>query len=68
MGRSLREAFKEMYEEDPLSKPVKLIPLDGSEEIVYGSWYELADAAGTAFPQPGTWQPSEVLSADWFFS
>lgn len=71
MHKALRETFKEMYEEDPLSRPVKVIPTEGVDAGVgtyYESWYALAEAAGTAFPEKGTWQPSQVLDSQWFFS
>lgn len=71
MHRCLRETFMQLYERDPLSRPVKLIETEGVDEgtiIEYPSWYALADAAGVEFPDRGTWQPAEVLDSQWFFS
>lgn len=71
MHRCLRETFMHMYERDPLSRPVKLIETEGLDEgkvLEYGSWYELAEAAGVTFPERGTWVPSQVLDSQWFFS
>ena len=52
-------------------QPVKVIVTEGLDEghvIEYPNWHALASAAGTAFPEPGSWQPSEVLGSQWFFS
>ncbi len=71
MHRCLRETFMQMYERDPLSRPVRLIETEGLDEgkvLEYGSWYELAAASGVEFPSRGTWRPSEVLDSQWFFS
>lgn len=71
MHRALRETFMEMYLEDPLSQPVRVIETEGLDEgkvTEYPSWYALAEAAGTSFPLPGKWEPSEVLDSQWFFS
>lgn len=68
MGRCLRDTFVELYEADPLSSPVKLIPLDGSPEIEYLTWHELAAAAGVAFPERGSFEIGEVRQSAWFFS
>jgi DNA-directed RNA polymerase len=68
MHRALREAFKEMYLEDPLSRPVKLLTVDGTPAVEYADWYALAKDAGTAFPKWGSWEPEEVLASQWFFS
>lgn len=70
-GQALRETFKEMYEEDPLSWPVRLrAPVRNGEDVVeeYASWYALAVAFGVELPERGTWEPSEVLGSAWFFS
>lgn len=68
MHECLRDAFAIMYNVDPLLRPVKLIALDTKEEVVYGTWHELAGAAGVEFPEQGSWQPNEVLQSRWFFS
>jgi hypothetical protein len=68
VGRCLREEFVRLYEDDPLSKPVKLIPVDGTEEKVYASWHELAEEAGVSFPERGTFDITEVRDSPWFFS
>lgn len=68
MHECLRDAFAVMYNVDPLLRPVKLISLDTKEEVVYGTWHELAEAAGVKFPEQGSWQPNEVLASRWFFS
>lgn len=68
MHECLRDAFAIMYNVDPLLRPVKLISLDTKEEVVYGTWHELAQAAGVEFPEQGSWQPNEVLASQWFFS
>jgi hypothetical protein len=50
MGRCLRDTFVELYEEDPLAQPVRLISegVDGPEVEEYASWYALAEAADQA--------------------
>lgn len=70
MHEALRQSFRTMYsdEQHPLSRPVKLIGVDGEETIDYASWHKLAEAAGSAFPEFGEWMPSQVLSSEWFFS
>jgi DNA-directed RNA polymerase len=71
MHRALREAFMEMYMEDPLKRPVRVIHTEGLDEgkvLEYATWHDLAVAAGTSFPEPGAWKPSEVLDSQWFFS
>jgi len=73
MHRALRETFAEMYSDaqHPLMRPVRLIHTEGVDEgrvEEYASWHELATAAGTSFPAPGEWKPTEVLDSQWFFS
>lgn len=68
MGRCLRDAFVELYESDPLSSPVRLIPLDGSPLVEYLTWYELAEASGVSFPEKGSFDITEVRKSAWFFS
>lgn len=77
MGRCLREAFVALYEEDPLSQPVRLIspwgkqhPEEAPGEFVeeFPSWYALAGQAGVAFPERGSYDIREVLESAWFFS
>lgn len=68
MHRCLRETFAEMYAADPLNRPVRIIPLDGGEVTEYESWHALAAEAGVSFPEPGSWEPTEVLDSQWFFS
>lgn len=70
MGRCLREAFVGIYTRNPLSLPVK-VGTPGIDEIIwqeFPSWYALALEAGVSFPEPGLWQPYEVLESAWFFS
>ena len=68
MGMVLRDSFVELYEADPLMSPVRLIPLDGSPHIEYLTWHELAEAAGVAFPDRGSFDITEVRKSAWFFS
>ena len=68
MGRCLRDTFVELYEADPLMSPVRLIPLDGTPHIEYLTWHELAEAAGVAFPERGSFDIQEVRRSAWFFS
>lgn len=71
MGTVLRETFVEMYREDPLSQPVRLIETEGPEEGIiteYDSWYALADAAGVVLPSRGAFNIEEVKQSAWFFS
>ncbi|WP_420381695.1 DNA-directed RNA polymerase [Novosphingobium sp.] len=68
MGTVLRDSFVELYEADPLMSPVRLIPLDGSPHIEYLTWHELAEAAGVAFPDRGSFDITEVRKSAWFFS
>ncbi len=68
MGECLRDTFVELYAADPLAQPVRLIPLDPAETVEYASWYELADAAGVAFPERGSFDIQEVRESAWFFS
>lgn len=68
MGSCLRDEFVRLYEADPLSQPVRLIPLDGTSVVQYLTWHELAEAAGVAFPERGTYEISEVRQSAWFFS
>jgi len=69
MQRCLREAFAMMYNEDPLTRPVRLIStVDGEPDMEYANWHEVAAAAGVSFPDHGTWEPRQVLSSQWFFS
>lgn len=64
-----RETFAEMYRADPLNHEVCLGELAASgKQERYPSWYALAEACGTAFPEPGAWEPDEVLGSQWFFS
>lgn len=73
MSACLRSAFVSLYEEDPLSQPVRLI--DRSETTIdfggskeYPSWYALAADAGVEFPERGSFDIREVLESAWFFS
>lgn len=71
MHSCLRQAFREMYEDDPLMRPVKVIATEGVDEglvLEYNNWHEVAAAAGTAFPEQGKWVPNEVIDSQWFFS
>lgn len=67
-GRAVRETFKEMYEEDPLSWPVRIREPKSGELEEYPSWYALAAAFGVELPERGTWEPAEVMDSAWFFS
>jgi hypothetical protein len=58
----------ELYEADPLMSPVRLIPLDGSPHVEYLTWHHLAEAAGVAFPEKGSFDITEVRKSAWFFS
>jgi DNA-directed RNA polymerase len=71
MGECLRDAFVEMYEEDPLAQPVRVIETEGDLEGLvteYDSWYVLAEHAGIEFPKRGTFDITEVRQSAWFFS
>lgn len=73
MHRALRGTFAEMYSlgEHPLFRPVRVIETQGVDEgklTEYASWHEVAQVAGTAFPEQGAWRPTEVLKSQWFFS
>lgn len=68
MGMALRDSFVELYEADPLMSPVRIVPVDGSAPVEYPSWHHLAEAAGTAFPERGTFDIREVRRSAWFFS
>lgn len=71
MGTALRDSFVEMYEEDPLSQPVRVIESEGPEEglvIEYDSWYALAQAAEVSLPERGSFDITEVRQSAWFFS
>jgi DNA-directed RNA polymerase len=68
MGTCLRDTFVELYEADPLMSPVRLIPLDGSPHVEYLTWHHLAEAAGVAFPEKGSFDITEVRKSAWFFS
>ncbi|MFZ3194077.1 MAG: DNA-directed RNA polymerase [Moraxellaceae bacterium] len=63
-----RSAFYVQYLGDPLSRAVMLHEPNGKTSVGYGSWYELAAACGTSFPEDGKWDPSEVNMSAWFFS
>jgi len=71
MGTALRDSFVEMYEEDPLSQPVRLIETEGPEEGVvtdFDNWYGLAQAARVSLPSRGSFDIQEVKRSAWFFS
>lgn len=68
IGRCLRDEFVRLYEDDPLSSPVRIIPLDGTPHLEYLTWHHLAEAAGTAFPERGSFDIQEVRKSAWFFS
>jgi DNA-directed RNA polymerase len=70
-GLAVRETFRDMYGEDPLTWPVRMrartkAGVETLEE--YPSWLALAESMGVEFPERGTWEPSEVLESAWFFS
>lgn len=70
LGEAVREAFRQRYGEgDPLSLPVHIHAVGRTKKATesFASWYELAAAAGTQFPEDGTWEPTEVLGSRWFF-
>lgn len=72
--KALRGAMVDQYltrAAHPLYQPVKLIGTEGVASGViqeYGDWHELAQAAGTTFPEAGTFDVTEVLKSQWFFS
>ena len=68
LQRAVRETFREMYEEDPLSWPVRLREPKSGDLEEYPSWHALAESMGVSFPEKGTWMPEEVMSSAWFFS
>lgn len=68
MNRAVREAFKELYEDDPLSFPVRMREPKTGDLEEYPSWYALAEAVGVPLPEKGDWKPEEVLDSAWFFS
>jgi len=71
LGNSVRHAFKLRYGAgDPLALPVHVHARGRTKRTTesFASWYELAAAAGTAFPEDGTWEPSEVCGSAWLFS
>lgn len=71
MGSCLRDTFVEMYEEDPLAQPVRLIETEGPEEGIVmevDSWYRLAEMAGVVLPEKGSFNIQEVKQSAWFFS
>jgi hypothetical protein len=73
LARVTREAFLSKYAgEGPLGEPVRLRSVTGrgsSDTLTeYPSWYALAEAAHTQFPERGSWDPREVLNSAWFFS
>jgi DNA-dependent RNA polymerase len=68
MGECLREQFIRLYENDPLSMPVKTIDVDTGEVVEYASWYEVAVEAGVELPQRGDFDITEVRHSAWFFS
>ena len=71
MHSCLRATFAEMYTEDPLERPVRVIETEGVDEgrvHEYTSWHEVARAAGVSFPEHGAWSPVEVTDSEWFFS
>jgi hypothetical protein len=68
MGQCLREQFIRLYENDPLSMPVKTIDVDTGEVVEYASWYEVAVEAGVELPERGTFNIEEVRDSAWFFS
>lgn len=68
-----RATFMEKYEpgsdQHPLNQPVALLdPKDMEPELYFKSWYDIAEAAGAEFPEPGTWTPDEMKDSYWFFS
>lgn len=63
-----RSAFSVQYQADPLSRGVMMYDGKGKTGQAFGSWYALAEACGTAFPEDGTWEPMEVTHSAWFFS
>lgn len=71
LGGCVRAAFVERYGKgDPLSLPVHILAAGRTKKATesFASWYELAAAAGTSFPEDGAWEPSEVRGSAWFFS
>jgi hypothetical protein len=71
LGNAVRAAFMSRYAfGDPLALPVHILAAGRSRKATesFASWYELAGAAGTAFPEDGAWEPAEVLGSPWFFS
>ena len=44
LGRAVREAFKELYEEDPLTYPVRLREPKSGKVEEFPSWYALAES------------------------
>jgi hypothetical protein len=67
LGDAARKAFKAHYEADPLAQPVRL-RRSGDLVDEFPSWYALAQHFGVSFPERGSWEPSEVVSSQWFFS
>lgn len=68
LAESVRWAFCRQYQRDPLAQPVMLYEPGSKVGTAYGSWYELAVAAGSAFPEDGSWDPQEVMFSKWCFS
>lgn len=67
MHRCLRETFVALHEADPLAQPVRLYS-SKLEWEAFPSWYALAEKAGVAFPERGTYDVRSVLDSTWFFS
>lgn len=68
LSRQTRRAFKALYDDDPLSHPVRIRdPKTGALEE-WGSWYVMGEAMGLDPPTRGTWDTDEVLESAWFFS
>lgn len=69
MGECLRDTFVEMYEDDPLGQPVRLLTGDEAGSYTeFDSWYSLASEAGVEFPERGSFDIQEVRESAWFFS
>jgi hypothetical protein len=69
LGDCTRQAFCEQYfcSVEPLTRPVLIRDGEGKAET-FRSWYDLAHDVGVSFPEPGKWEPREVLESAWFFS
>lgn len=63
-----RNAFKELYLQDPLAQPTRLTSLKTGLIREYDSWYTLAKELGVPVPKKGCYDPAEVTQSVWFFS